>query len=157
MVLKTHLVSPLFSAAPATLSSHKLARRISCTTGDGGVLSDAALASELAVKAARINAHMLKAEEAMRKSRKLLFVELCEHMGLNEDEAQQKWTKMAEDEKWALVKGFLAEWGAHFHPLSARSTKDMLEEYIKQRNAPPPKSPSSSFLFSGLNRIIGFQ
>ncbi|XP_020234040.1 uncharacterized protein LOC109814103 [Cajanus cajan] len=156
MALKIHLNSPFFSASPVALFSHKLATRVSCTGGSGGI-SDAALASELAVKAARINAHVVKAEEAMRKSRKLLFVEVCEYMGLNEDEAQQKWSKMEEDEKWVLVKGFLAGWGAHFHPLSARSTKEMLEEYIRQGNAPPPKSSASSFLFSGLNRIIGFQ
>ncbi|TKY71549.1 hypothetical protein E2542_SST00281 [Spatholobus suberectus] len=154
MALKVRVISPFFSTSPATPFTHKPTTRISCAAGDGSI-SDAALASELAAKAARINAHLLKAEEAMRKSRKLLFGELCEYMGLNEDEAQQKWSKMPEDEKWVLVKGFLAEWGAHFHPLSARSTKEMLEEYMRQGNA-PPKPPTSSFLFSGLNRIIGF-
>jgi len=97
----------------------------------------------------------VKAEEAMSKSRKLLFGELCEYMGLNEEQAQHKWSSMDEDEKLVLVKAFLKEWGSHFHPLSARSTKAMLEEYLRQGKA-PPKPPTSSSFFSGLNRIIGF-
>ncbi|KAK7328056.1 hypothetical protein VNO77_22152 [Canavalia gladiata] len=154
MALKIHVnISQLFSNSSVTLFTHKLNTRISCTTRDG--ISDTALASEFAAKAARINSHLVQAEEAMSKSRKLLFGELCKYMGLEEDETQQKWSKMAEDEKWVLVKGFVAEWGVHFHPLSARSTKEMLEEYLRQGN-PPPKPPPSSFLFPGLGRIIGF-
>ncbi|RDY06755.1 hypothetical protein CR513_09213, partial [Mucuna pruriens] len=149
MALKIPVISPFFSTSAVDLFTHKLSTRISCSGG----ISDAALASELAVKAARMKAHSLKAEEAMGKSRKLLFGELCEYMGLRENEAQQKWIMMDEDEKWALVKGFLAEWGAHFHPLSARSTKEMVEEYMRQENA-PLFPPTSSFLFSGLGRII---
>ena len=102
-----------------------------------------------------MNAHAAKAEEAMRKSRKLLFGELCEYMGLDEDQAQHKWSNMDDDQKCVLVKGFLKEWGSHFHPLSARSTKEMLEEYLRQGNS-PPKPTNSSFFFEGLNRIIGF-
>lgn len=93
----------------------------------------------------------------MRKSRRILFRELCEYLGLKEDEARENWSKMGEDEKLVLVKGFVAEWGSCFHPLSARSTKQMVEEYL---NAPPLNSPhsdtSSSALFPGFKRIIGF-
>ncbi|WVY92675.1 hypothetical protein V8G54_031763 [Vigna mungo] len=156
MALKIQHTSPFFySASPVTLSTYKLTTRISCTAaGDGGI-SDARLASEFAVRVARMNAQSLKADEAMRKSRKLLFGELCEYMCLNEEQAQDKWSSMDEDEKLVLVEAFLKEWGSHFHPLSARSTKEMLEEYLRQGNA-PPKPPSSSSFFSGLNRIIGF-
>ncbi|KAJ1434878.1 hypothetical protein SESBI_05242 [Sesbania bispinosa] len=154
MALKIQHISTLFSNSPVTLFTHKLNTRISCSTGGGNGISDAALASELAAKVTRMNAHVLQTEEAMRKSRKLLFRELCEYLGLKEDEAKHKWSKMGEDEKWVLVKGFLADWGAHFHPLSARSTKEMVEEYLRQGN-PPPKSPPS-LLFPGLKRIIGF-
>ncbi|KAL9321334.1 hypothetical protein ACSQ67_013173 [Phaseolus vulgaris] len=156
MALKIQLTFPFsYSVSSITLSTHKLATRISCTAaGDGGI-SDAALASELAVRVARMNAHSVKAEEAMSQSRKLLFGEMCEYMGLNEEQAQDKWSSMDEEEKLVLVKGFLKEWGSHFHPLSARSTKEMLEEYLCQRKA-PPKPPSSPSFFSGLSKIIGF-
>ncbi|XP_027933156.1 uncharacterized protein LOC114188727 [Vigna unguiculata] len=156
MALKIRFTSPLFcSASPVTLSTHKLITRISCTaSGDGGI-SDAKLASEFAVRVARLHAQSLQADEAMSKSRKLLFGELCEYMCLNEEQAQHKWSSMDEEEKLVLVKAFLKEWGSHFHPLSARSTKEMLEEYLRQGNGPPKPSSSSSF-FSGLNRIIGF-
>ncbi|KAK7412199.1 hypothetical protein VNO78_03649 [Psophocarpus tetragonolobus] len=147
-------ICPLFSTTlPVTLSTDKLRTgRIWCRAGGEG---DGELASELAARAARMNAHSLKAEEAMRKSRKLLFREMCDYMGLNEEQAQHKWSTMDEDHKWVLVKAFLKDWASHFHPLSARSTKDMLEEYLRQGHA-PPNPPSSSFFFSGLNRIIGF-
>ncbi|CAJ1961404.1 unnamed protein product [Sphenostylis stenocarpa] len=153
MALKIQLSSPFFYSTSPT-STHKPTTRISCITAGEGGICDAALASELAVRVARMNAHSVKAEEAMSKSRKLLFGELCEYMGLNEEQAQHKWSSMDEDEKLVLVKAFLKKWGSHFHPLSARSTKEMLEEYLRQGNA-PPKPPASSFL-SGLNRIIGF-
>ena len=95
----------------------------------------------------------------MSKSRELLFGELCEYLGLKEDEAKLRWSKMDEDEKWVLVKGFVAEWGAHFHPLSARSTKEMVEEYLRQRKGNPTQNsppPPSSVLFPGFERMIGF-
>ncbi|KAG4977995.1 hypothetical protein JHK82_037273 [Glycine max] len=159
MALRIHVISPFFSistTSPVALSTHKLTiRRINCTGGGEGGINDASLASELAARAARMNAHSVMAEEAMRKSRKLLFGELCEYMGLDEDQAQHKWTYMDDDEKLVLVKAFLAEWGSHFHPLSARSTKEMLEEYLRQGNS-PPKLTNSPFFFEGLNRIIGF-
>ncbi|XP_057429085.1 uncharacterized protein LOC130722394 [Lotus japonicus] len=157
MALKIYQIPTLFTNSPVTLfiTRHNLTTRISCS-GSGGI-SDAALASELAARATRINARAVLAEDAMRKSRKILFRELCEYLGLKEDEARENWSKMGEDEKLVLVKGFVAEWGSCFHPLSARSTKQMVEEYL---NAPPPNSPhsdtSSSALFPGFKRIIGF-
>ena len=78
-----------------------------------------------------------------------------EALRLNKDHAQHKWSNMDDDQKCVLVKGFLKEWGSHFHPLSARSTKEMLEEYLRQGNS-PPKLTNSPFFFEGLNRIIGF-
>ncbi|KAK7302622.1 hypothetical protein RJT34_13514 [Clitoria ternatea] len=147
MALKIHVISPFFSNSRVTLFTHKQNTRISCSGGDGS--GDASLASEFAAKAARMNAQSVEAEEAMRKSRKLLFGELCQYMGLKEEEAQQKWSKMSEEDKLVLVKAFVAEWGAHFHPLSARSTKQMLEDYLR---LPPPPPSNSSFL----TKIIGF-
>ncbi|XP_061370129.1 uncharacterized protein LOC133312868 [Gastrolobium bilobum] len=156
MAMKIQVIPTLFSNSPATLYTQKLKTRISCTGGNG--ISDAALASEFAAKATRINTHLVQAEEAMRKSRKILFGVLSEYLGLKEDEVKQKWSKMDEEEKWVLVKGFVAEWGSHFHPLSARSTKELVEDYLRQGNPPPnsPPPPSPSVLFPGLKRIIGF-
>lgn len=94
----------------------------------------------------------------MNKSREILFGEVCEYLGLKADEAKHKWRNMNEDEKWALVKGFVSEWAANFHPLSARSAKEMVEEYL--RDDKPSSSanlPSSaSGIFPGLKRILGF-
>lgn len=158
MALKIQLLSTqthLSTNSPITLLfTHKLKTRISCSGGKNSI-SDAALASELAVRATRMNTHLVQTEEAMRKSRELLFRELCEYLGLKEDDAKQRWSNMDEDQKWVSIKGFLAEWGAHFHPLSARSTKDMVEEYLRQGNNLNPKSPPS-VPFPRLDGIIGF-
>jgi hypothetical protein len=54
-----------------------------------------------------------------------------------------------------LVKGFVSEWSMNFHPLSARSVKEMVEEYLQEDNPSAAKS-SPSVLFPGLKRIMGF-
>ncbi|KDO67972.1 hypothetical protein CISIN_1g0313212mg, partial [Citrus sinensis] len=41
----------------------------------------------------------------------------------------------------------------NFHPLSARSVKDMLEEYLHDERQP---SSSGFVLFPGLKKIMGF-
>lgn len=160
MALRIHHIPALFSNSPVTIIiTHKLNTRISCTgggSGGGNGISDAALASKLAAKVSNMNARAVQAEEAMRKSRKLLFRQLSDYLGLKEDEAKLKWSNMGEDEKWVLVKSFVADWGAHFHPLSARFTKEMVEEYLQQPQANPSPLSSSSLLFPSFKRIIGF-
>ncbi|KAH7575512.1 hypothetical protein JRO89_XS02G0126200 [Xanthoceras sorbifolium] len=67
----------------------------------------------------------------MKKSKYLLFTELCQFLDLKEDQVKKKWSKFDEDEKWDLVKGFVSVWSVHFHPLSPRSVKQMIEEYLR--------------------------
>jgi hypothetical protein len=133
-----------------TLLSDKPRTRISCVNK----ISDAELSSNLASEVAKINTHLAQREEAMKKSKELLFTELCHYLALQGDEAKKKWRKMDEEERLVLVKGFVTEWSANFHPLSARSVKEMVEEYLQEEN--PSSTSSPSLLFPGLQRIMGF-
>ncbi|KAI4296477.1 hypothetical protein L6164_036433 [Bauhinia variegata] len=149
-------IQPLFSKFPPALSnpsltllSYKHKTRISCNNG----LSDAALSSELASKVAKMKTNLLQTEEAMKKSIALLFGEFCEYLDLKEDEMKHKWKRMDEEEKWVLVKGFVAEWGANFHPLSEKSAKEMVEEYLREERSSANSPPSR--LFPGLGRMMG--
>ncbi|KAB5520633.1 hypothetical protein DKX38_024952 [Salix brachista] len=116
--------------------------------------SDADLASELASEVAKINIHLVQREEAMKKSRELLFAELCKYLALDKEEVKRKWSKMDQEEKRVLIKGFVDEWGVNFHPLSARSAKEMIEVYLHEGK--PPSNSSGSMLFPGLKSIMGF-
>ncbi|MED6168894.1 hypothetical protein PIB30_015953 [Stylosanthes scabra] len=161
MALRIHVIpTPSSSSAPITthLFSARLNTRISCSNKG---ISDATLASELAIKVNTVKTRAKLIEEAMTKSRYLLFRHLCEYMGLNEDKVKLQWTKMDDSQKLVLVKGFVAEWGALFHPLSARSTKDMVEEYLNQgtgtgNTSTDSASPSSSVSIPGIKRRIAF-
>ncbi|KAF3435855.1 hypothetical protein FNV43_RR22947 [Rhamnella rubrinervis] len=94
----------------------------------------------------------------MEKSRELLFTELCEYLNLKAEEVKKRWLKMEEEEKRDLVKGFVSEWSVNFHPLSARSVKELVEDYLHEDEDPSPKSSSSSSsaLFPTLKKIMGF-
>ncbi|KAB1206731.1 hypothetical protein CJ030_MR2G004481 [Morella rubra] len=130
-----------------TLWNNKPRAQIPCTNK----IRDAELSSDLASEVAKRSTHLVRREEAMEKSKELLFTELCQYLALKREEVKTKWRKMDQEEKWALVKGFVSEWSLNFHPLSARSVKEMVEEYLKE------ESPSASppVLLPGLKRIIG--
>ncbi|KAK2662791.1 hypothetical protein Ddye_001365 [Dipteronia dyeriana] len=122
-----------------------------CTSSNSS--SDSELASDLA----KINTHLLHKQEAMKKSKELLFTDLCQFLDLKEEQVKNKWSKIDEDEKWDLVKGFVSEWGVNFHPLSPRSIKELIEEYLlEEEKQPSPFSTSTtaSLLFSGLKRLM---
>ncbi|XVE48666.1 hypothetical protein DITRI_Ditri01bG0020800 [Diplodiscus trichospermus] len=119
---------------------------ISCTKKN---LSDPALALDLAISAEKINALLEQKERAMKKSRELLFSELCRYLSLKDEEVRKKWRKMKEGEKLVLVKEFVNEWSVNFHPLSVRSVKEMVDEYVQQ-------DKSYSVTFPGLKRMFGF-
>ncbi|OIV91600.1 hypothetical protein TanjilG_09012 [Lupinus angustifolius] len=157
MALKFHLISTNFSSISSTthLFNHKPFTRISCTNKNS--ISDSALSSDLSARVTRMNTHLVQAEDAMRKSRELLFKELCNYLGVKEDEGRHKWKNFDEEEKWVCVNGFIQEWGQHFQPLSVKSTKEMVEEYLRQGKLnPPPKWVPSSVPVPGLDGIIGF-
>ncbi|XVF00688.1 hypothetical protein REPUB_Repub04eG0022800 [Reevesia pubescens] len=130
----------LFTSRP------KKTHNISCTKKN---LSDTALALDLAITIEKINTRLEQKEKAMKKSKELLFTELCQYLSLKEEDVNKKWRKMNEEEKWVLVKEFVNEWGVTFHPLSVRSVKEMVDEYLQD-------DKSSSVMFPGLKRMLGF-
>ncbi|KAL4599706.1 hypothetical protein ACB092_11G145300, partial [Castanea dentata] len=134
-----------------TLLSHKPKTQISCTNKK---ISDAELALDLALEVAKIKTHFVQREEAMKKSIELLFTELCQYLVLKGEEVKMKWRKMDEEEKWVLVKGLVSNWSMNFHPLFARSMKEMVEEYLLEEN--PSAKSSPSVLFPELKRLMGF-
>jgi hypothetical protein len=157
MALRTHLFfpntlirPPKFHSCPFPTTYFRT--RIPCTNKNS--LTDADLASGLATEVAKINTHLVQREEAMKKSRELLFTELCNYLALDKEEVEKKWSKMDQEEIRVLVKGFVNEWGANFHPLSARSVEEMIEEYLHEEK--PSSNSSRSMLFPGLKRIMGF-
>ncbi|CAJ2648862.1 unnamed protein product [Trifolium pratense] len=155
MALRIQHIPMFFTISPTTFSTHnKPKTQISCINKN--IISDASLASEFAEKASIINVRVKQAEEAMTKSRKILFKEFCGYLQLNEEEAKLKWNKMGEDEKWILVNGFVKELGEFFHPLSAKSTKELVEEYLVQENLPPKSPPPLSSTVFPFDSIIGF-
>lgn len=91
----------------------------------------------------------------MKKSKELLFTELCQYLGLKEEEVKKKWRKMDEEEKWGLVRGFVSEWSVNFHPLSSRSVKEMVEEYLQDEN-PSSAASCPPSLFPELKKLMGF-
>ncbi|CAL5183274.1 unnamed protein product [Lathyrus oleraceus] len=150
MALRIQHIPMFFPVSPITIT--KLKTRISCSNKSN---DDASLASEFAEKVSIINARAVQAEQVMRKSRKILFKEFCNYLDLNEQEAKQKWNKIDEDEKWVLIKGFVQELNEFFQPLSAKYTKELVEEYLLKENLPPKSPPPSSPLFP-FDSIIGF-
>ncbi|KAM5548487.1 hypothetical protein ABKV19_000080 [Rosa sericea] len=150
MALRMHLLSPKAPRQPPKFhtnpfpSTRPKSQTIHCKKKS---ISDAELASDLS----KMTTLFAQRDEAMNKSRALLFTELCQFLDSKPEEVKKKWRKLDEDEKRVLVKGFVSEWGVNFHPLSAKSIQDLVEEHLQQQN-PPAKSP----LFPGLKRMMGF-
>ncbi|GAA0163677.1 hypothetical protein LIER_19482 [Lithospermum erythrorhizon] len=117
--------------------------------------SDADLALEFAIEAAKLNTNEVQRKEAIKKSKSLLFAELCKYMSLEQDDFKNKWSKMCDDDKFVLVKEFVANWGAHFHPLSAKSVKELVDEYLVLE-IPPSDDSSAPKAFSIFKRLMGF-
>ncbi|XVE94063.1 hypothetical protein REPUB_Repub01dG0248100 [Reevesia pubescens] len=154
MAIRIPLFTPNNLQQPRKFPNHLFTTRpnrtdhnISCTKKN---LSDTALALDLEISVEKINTHLEQKEKAMKKSRELLFTELCQYLSLKEDEVNKKWKKMKEEEKWVLVKEFVNAWGVSFHPLSVKSVQEMLDEYLQDDKS------SSSVMFPGLKRMLGF-
>ncbi|OIT27705.1 PREDICTED: uncharacterized protein LOC109213584 [Nicotiana attenuata] len=162
MALRIHLLYPNYFPSQSTntqinwvpsiytLKNPLKFPKISCTNNND--MSDLELALDFATEVDKINTQMLQKQEALKKSRELLYLEFCNYTGLKSEEMKKKWKRLSEEEKWALVKGFVLEWAAHFHPLSARSVKDLVDEYLVENT---PESTSSAF-FPGLKKLMGF-
>ena len=59
---------------PQPILCNKPKTQISCASKK---ISDAELALDLALEVAKINTHFVQREEAMKKSKELLFIKLC--------------------------------------------------------------------------------
>lgn len=145
------------SFASITLSKTQAKTQIiSCTNS----FSDDELASGLASEVGKISTQLMQREEAMKKSRELLFQGLSQYLDLRPEDLKMKWTKMGKEEKWVLVKGFVANWGVDFHPLSAKSVQEMVEQHLGEETPFTDSSPSSSFSSSSLlpdfKKMVGF-
>ncbi|KDP35937.1 hypothetical protein JCGZ_09909 [Jatropha curcas] len=139
-----------FSFPTATHFTKRIKTQIPCAKRR---ISDADLASDLATEVARINADLAQREEAMKKSKELLFIELCHYLAIEKEEVKRKWSKIDQQEKWVLLEGFVNEWGVNFHPLSIRSIREMIDEYLNEEKT---AASNSSDLFPGLKRMMGF-
>ncbi|XP_010092544.2 uncharacterized protein LOC21393724 [Morus notabilis] len=118
--------------------------------------SDADLASKLAKEVAKMNTLLVERNEAMEKSRDLLFRELCNYLSMEAEEVKNKWKKMEDEEKWVLVEGFVSDWGVNFHPLSARSVKELIQQHLQRQQENDSSEVSHSSLFPSLKKIMGF-
>ncbi|KAF3676865.1 putative protein RMD5 -like protein A-like [Capsicum annuum] len=161
MALRIHLFCP--NAFPSQSPNFKTCwipsmkdppkfQKLCCTNNQD--MSDSKLALDFATEVGKMNTHVLQKTEALKKSKKLLFMEFCNYNGLKSEEMKMKWKKISEEEKWVLIKSFVVEWGAHFHPLSARSVKELVDEYLVE-NTTEFTSSSTSF-FPGLKKLMGF-
>ncbi|CAK8530372.1 unnamed protein product [Lathyrus sativus] len=151
-LLRIQHIPVLFTVSPI-ITNTKFKTRISCSNEN---TNNASLASEFAQKVSIINARAVQAEQVMRKSRKILFKEFCNYLDLNEEAAKQKWNKIDEDEKWVLIKGFVQELNEFFQPLSAKYTKELVEEYLLKENLSPKSPPPPSSPLFPFDSIIGF-
>lgn len=135
------------SSPPRTLA-------ISCSKEKEN-LTDEILAVELGLQIKKLKSDAVQREEALKKSRELLFTEMCDFMGLESEDLKKKWRRMNEDERLVVVRGFVAEWSAHYHPLSAKSVKEMVEEYVQAQSIQSSDSLSGKF-FSDFTKFLGF-
>lgn len=177
MALRIHPFSPkpvqCFSRFPTnpchrpihlTAVSPRLRISISCGSSKSNRLSDSQLASELDAEIRKISVQILEREQALYKSKELLFKELCNYLGMATEEVKKRWMQMSEDDKWVLVKSFVSDWGSNFHPLSAKSVKELVDDYLvrmvknnKDMNVQGGSATATStMLFPSLRRLIGF-
>ncbi|KAL5556902.1 hypothetical protein UlMin_039138 [Ulmus minor] len=149
-----HLPKPQTSPSLyLTFSGNRIRTPLRCSGESAG---DSELASKLAKEVSKMNTLLVQREEAMEKSRELLFGEFCQYLSMEAEEVKKKWKKMDEEEKRVLVKGFVSDWGANFHPLSSRSVRELIEEHLLEAKRDSTSSSSSSALFPTLKKMMGF-
>ncbi|GAB2292065.1 hypothetical protein Dimus_026312 [Dionaea muscipula] len=132
-------------------------------------LSDAQLASELAREVKKMNTQFLDTEDAINKSRELLFGELCQFLDLKPEQMKKSWRGMSEEEKWCLVDGFVvSDWSIDFRPLSARCVKGLVDEYVGKEEEEEVEmemeggsglesNPDMGFFTAGLRNLMGLK
>ncbi|KAL8554848.1 hypothetical protein ACS0TY_002867 [Phlomoides rotata] len=140
--------------APLKIANPPRTLAISCSKEKEN-FSDEILAVELSLQMKKLKSDAVQREEALKKSRELLFTEVSNFTGLKSEDLKKKWRRMNEEERLVLVRGFVAEWSAHFHPLSARSVKEMVEQYVQGQSHEFSDSLSGKF-FSDFTKLLGF-
>ncbi|KAL4555923.1 hypothetical protein LXL04_038557 [Taraxacum kok-saghyz] len=104
--------------------------RISCSSSNSKNINDLELAMKLSTEIEKMKTQMVQTQEAMKTSRKLLYAELCLYLGLGKEELRRKWERMEEDDKWVLAEEFVSDWSSNFHPLSAKSVKQLVDQHL---------------------------
>ncbi|PWA78698.1 hypothetical protein CTI12_AA213160 [Artemisia annua] len=130
--------------------------QISCSSSSPDELS-----LQLSTQIKKLKTQKLQTQEAMKKSKKLLYTELCLFLGLSQDELKRKWEKMEENDKLVLAQEFVkSDWAFNFHPLSVKSVKELVDQHLLHDNDGGMKddndSANNSILFSGLKKLMGF-
>ncbi|KAI3671804.1 hypothetical protein L2E82_53250 [Cichorium intybus] len=134
-----HLLPPTHPQRFTNLQTHlslhynKIPRklRILFSTSDSNNIKDIKLAMNLSTEIERMKTQIIQTQEAMKMGRKLLYTtELCLYLGLGKDELRRKWERMEEDEKWVLAEEFVSHWSSNFHPLSAKSVKQLVDQHL---------------------------
>lgn len=116
--------------------------------------TDETMAAELNLQIKNLNTSMLQREEALKRSREILFGEVSNFTGLQPEDLRKKWRRMGEEERWVLVNGFVSEWSAYFHPLSARSVKEMVEQHLGEEDE--ISDSVSGNMFPDFGKLLGF-
>lgn len=115
------------------------------------------------MEVAKRKTQSLQKHKAMKKSREVLFSEICKFASCKEDEMKLNWSTMEDEERRSLVKEFLFYWDAGFHPLSARAVKEMVDAYLvedeeeqKNKNNISLDASIGSSFFPVLKKWMGF-
>ncbi|GFP86990.1 hypothetical protein PHJA_000842800 [Phtheirospermum japonicum] len=116
------------------------------------------LAVELSLEIHKLSSQIVQREEALKKSREVLFAEVCNFTRMKSEDLKNKWRKMNEDERLGLVLRFFEEWSNHFHPSHVKSVMQMVDEYLGKNNEFPDNSfsISSDDIFTDLRKLMGF-
>ncbi|EYU18375.1 hypothetical protein ABFS82_02G050600 [Erythranthe guttata] len=130
----------------------KIKIKIKCSKEKEENLTDETLAAEIGVEIEKLKSRAVQREEALKKSRELLFAEMCGFAGLKSDELKKKWRRMSDEERCDLAKGFVGGWSAQFHPLSAKSVKEMVELHLLDSDS----NSSANNLFPDFAKFLGF-
>ncbi|KAK3414057.1 hypothetical protein EUGRSUZ_I02564 [Eucalyptus grandis] len=143
---------PKYRLRPLRFDPRKsLPASVSCRAK--GPTGDAEIASALAEEVARVHAQKKQKDEALGKGRALLFAELCGYFSLGENELRRRWERMEDGERRDMAAEFVSNWSADFHPLSARSVVEMVEEHLRQEKK--PSFSNDSAFFPSLKRLMG--
>ncbi|KAL9244772.1 hypothetical protein vseg_018500 [Gypsophila vaccaria] len=139
------LISPLFLSPkifpnyisnpnylPSISKTHK---NIICSTSKNPrkppkIISDAQLSSEFAAQVLKLNTQIEEKQMAISKSKRMLFDDFSHFLGIGYDEVKIRWMRLNPDEKLGLVNGFVSQWGLNFHPLSTKSIRDLIDEFV---------------------------